>query len=170
MCGIVGFHNLDGSPVEQASGKYLASMCRSITHRGPDEDGSVLIGPVALGMTRLSIIDLKTGSPRVGHRDDLRFYALLDTLRIGVPPRLIASFYLDTGIAEVEPVTEALLDATVARTVDGAVQIAELRAGTRAPIHRPAHQCRWCPVLSTCDVGRRWLADEDIPVPQPDEA
>ena len=69
-----------------------------------------------------------------------------------------------------EPVTEALLDATVARTVDGAVQIAELRAGTRAPIHRPAHQCRWCPVLSTCDVGRRWLADEDIPVPQPDEA
>ncbi|MCB0989264.1 MAG: PD-(D/E)XK nuclease family protein [Microthrixaceae bacterium] len=116
------------------------------------------------------IIDLKTGSPRVGHRDDLRFYALLDTLRIGVPPRLIASFYLDTGIAEVEPVTEALLDATVARTVDGAVQIAELRAGTRAPIHRPAHQCRWCPVLSTCDVGRRWLADEDIPVPQPDEA
>lgn len=69
MCGIVGFHNLDGSPVEQASGRYLASMCRSITHRGPDEDGSVLIGPVALGMTRLSIIDLKTGQQPIYNED-----------------------------------------------------------------------------------------------------
>lgn len=116
------------------------------------------------------IIDLKTGSPRTGHRDDLRFYALLDTLRTGVPPRLIASFYLDTGRPEVEVVTEALLDATVARTVDGAVQLTELRAGTRAPVHRPAHDCRWCPVLATCDVGRRWLSDEDVALPDPDEA
>ncbi len=108
------------------------------------------------------VIDLKTGSPHPSHRDDLRFYALLDTLRLGVPPRLVASFYLDSGRAETEAVTEGLLHATVARTVDGAVQLTELRAGTRAPLHRPAFACRWCPHLEHCDVGRRWLVDEDL--------
>lgn len=107
------------------------------------------------------VIDLKTGGPNPAHRDDLRFYALLDTIRIGVPPRLVASFYLDMGEARTEEVTEDLLDATVARTVDAARRLAALRAGTAAPVHRPSWSCRWCPHLKGCDVGRRWLADED---------
>lgn len=107
------------------------------------------------------VIDLKTGGPNPVHRDDLRFYALLDAIRVGVPPRLVASFYLDLGEARTEDVTEALLDATVARTVDAASRLAALRAGTVAPVHRPSWSCRWCPVLADCDVGRRWLADED---------
>lgn len=106
------------------------------------------------------VIDLKTGTPNPAHRDDLRFYALLDTLRLGTPPRLVASFYLDAGRAETEAVTEALLHATVARTVDGAVQLTELRAGTREPTYRPSFACRWCAHLPKCDVGRNWLADE----------
>ena len=106
------------------------------------------------------IIDLKTGAPNPTHRDDLRFYALLDAIRIGVPPRLIASFYLDHGQAHTEPVTEALLDATVARTVDAAVRLTALRAGTAAPVHRPAYACRWCVALADCEVGRSWLLDE----------
>ncbi|NLD77642.1 MAG: PD-(D/E)XK nuclease family protein [Acidimicrobiales bacterium] len=106
------------------------------------------------------VIDLKTGAPNAAHRDDLRFYALLDTLRLGVPPRLVASFYLDAGRAEVEAVTEGLLHATVARTVDGAVQLTELRAGTREPVHRPSYACRWCDHLALCEVGRAWLAEE----------
>ena len=48
------------------------------------------------------IIDLKSGVASTSHRDDLRFYALLETIRIGVPPRLIASYYLDQGIAHTE--------------------------------------------------------------------
>ncbi|MCB0977483.1 MAG: PD-(D/E)XK nuclease family protein [Acidimicrobiales bacterium] len=107
------------------------------------------------------VIDLKTGGPNPAHRDDLRFYALLDTIRIGVPPRLVASFYLDMGEARTESVTEGLLDATVARTVDAAARIAALRAGTTAPVYRPSWGCRWCPVLAECETGRRWLTDED---------
>lgn len=106
------------------------------------------------------VIDLKTGNPNPAHRDDLRFYALLDALRLGVPPRMVASFYLDSGRAETEAVTEALLHATVARTVDGAVQLTELRTGTREPVHRPGYACRWCIHLEACEVGRRWLADD----------
>ena len=106
------------------------------------------------------VIDLKTGTPNPLHRDDLRFYALLDTLRLGVPPRLVASFYLDLGEARTEAVTEAVLDATVARTVDGARRMAALRAGTTEPTYRPSLACRWCVAIETCTTGRAWLADD----------
>lgn len=107
------------------------------------------------------VIDLKTGGANPAHRDDLRFYALLDTIRVGVPPRLVASFYLDLGLAHTEAVTDGVLDATVARTVDGARRLAALRAGTVAPTYRPSHACRWCIARETCVVGAAWLRDAD---------
>jgi hypothetical protein len=106
------------------------------------------------------IVDLKTGSPNPVHRDDLRFYALLDTLRLGVPPRLVASFYLDLAEARTEAVTEGVLDATVARTIDAAQRLAALRAGTVEPVYRPSYGCRWCVALPGCKVGRSWLTEE----------
>jgi hypothetical protein len=112
------------------------------------------------------VIDLKTGSPHPAHREDLRFYALLDAIRIGVPPRLVASYYLDGAEPHTEPVTEAVLHSAVARTVDGARQVVALRAGTVAPVHRPSFGCRWCPVLPDCTPGRRFLADEDVDLPE----
>jgi hypothetical protein len=106
------------------------------------------------------VIDLKTGAPSPRHRDDLRFYALLDAIRLGVPPRLVASFYLDQGEARTEAVTEGVLDAAVARTVDGARRWAALQAGTAAPVHRPSPGCRWCGIRATCEPGRAWLGDD----------
>lgn len=106
------------------------------------------------------VIDLKTGAPNARHRDDLRFYALLDALRLGIPPRLVASFYLDMGEAQTEPVTEGILDATVARVVDGAKRMAQLQTGAAAPVYRPSFGCRWCVALPSCETGKRWLVDE----------
>ncbi|QQR59014.1 MAG: asparagine synthase (glutamine-hydrolyzing) [Candidatus Melainabacteria bacterium] len=48
----------------------LALMCDSIKHRGPDEWGMQVVGPSALGMTRLSIIDLSTGKQPISNEDD----------------------------------------------------------------------------------------------------
>ncbi|MDQ4120857.1 MAG: asparagine synthase (glutamine-hydrolyzing) [Acidobacteriota bacterium] len=60
MCGIVGFINKNGgAKAERAA--LLEKMCRQIVHRGPDEQGVFLDERAALGMRRLSIIDLKTG-------------------------------------------------------------------------------------------------------------
>ncbi len=112
------------------------------------------------------IIDLKTGVPNPVHRDDLRFYALLDTIRLGVPPRLVASFYLDLAEARTEEVTEGVLDAALARTVDGVRRLPALRAGTAEPTYRPSGACRWCVHLAECATGRSWLADDatlDLP-------
>jgi CRISPR/Cas system-associated exonuclease Cas4 (RecB family) len=106
------------------------------------------------------IIDLKTGGPVAGHRDDLRFYALIEAIRLGVPPRLVASYYLDSGRLVAEPVTEDLLWAAVERVVAGVEAMAALRRGERQPVLRPGPSCRWCSLQSTCDEGARWLEDQ----------
>src|SRR6266702_85502 len=59
MCGICGVFNLQsGEPVSR---DLIAQMTDLISHRGPDESGMYLDGPVGLGSTRLSIIDLSNG-------------------------------------------------------------------------------------------------------------
>lgn len=111
---------------------------------------------------RKVIIDLKTGGQSTSHLDDLRFYALMETLRLGTPPRLMASYYLDAGRAQPEAVTEGVLRAAVARTADGIRKLHELAVGTRAPVFRPGWNCRWCPTLETCEIGRAHLAGDDL--------
>ncbi len=68
VCGIVGYLNLNGSPLNPQD-STVSAMCRSILHRGPDEQGMTVKGPVALGMTRLSIIDLASGQQPITNED-----------------------------------------------------------------------------------------------------
>ncbi len=68
MCGITGYLNLNNEPLGQDT-HVLSTMCSSIEHRGPDERGMRIIGPAALGMTRLSIIDLQTGQQPITNED-----------------------------------------------------------------------------------------------------
>ena len=67
MCGIAGF--IHKNPDQPASEPTLRRMCDEITHRGPDEDGYFVKENVALGMRRLSIIDLKTGQQPIPNED-----------------------------------------------------------------------------------------------------
>lgn len=110
------------------------------------------------------VVDLKTGGFVPGHVEDLRFYALLDTLRVGVPPRLLASYYLDAGILQPEPVTEDLLWAAVARVVDGIDRMVELRHGGETPKRRPSAVCRWCSLREECKPGQEFLAADAGPL------
>ena len=106
------------------------------------------------------LVDLKTGGFSPGHLHDLRFYALIETIRLGTPPRRLATYYLDQGRFVPEDVTEDLLMSTVARVVDGAHRVVELRAGTDDVKIIPGPTCRWCPALPDCDEGLRHLDDE----------
>jgi asparagine synthase (glutamine-hydrolysing) len=58
VCGIYGVLQLDGQP---ASPELVAQMGRLTVHRGPDDEGIHVDGPCAIGMRRLSIIDLAGG-------------------------------------------------------------------------------------------------------------
>jgi len=70
MCGITGWINLDTTKSSNTdSESVLRSMCERIVHRGPDSEGLWMDEQVALGMRRLSIIDLKTGDQPVFSED-----------------------------------------------------------------------------------------------------
>jgi asparagine synthase (glutamine-hydrolysing) len=59
MCGIAGQFNFERrEPVERET---VMRMACSIAHRGPDDEGFFIAGPVGFGFRRLSIIDLGGG-------------------------------------------------------------------------------------------------------------
>lgn len=66
MCGITGFVNADGSPVDRVA---LERMNAAIVHRGPDEDGFYVNENIGLAMRRLSIIDLASGQQPIHNAD-----------------------------------------------------------------------------------------------------
>src|SRR5690349_21227948 len=59
MCGIAGYINIDKR--ERVDAAILEAMCSTMIHRGPDDQGVYVDGPVGFGRRRLSIIDLDTG-------------------------------------------------------------------------------------------------------------
>jgi hypothetical protein len=105
------------------------------------------------GVATKVIIDLKSGRALPAHRDDLRFYALVEALRLGVPPRMLATYELDTARAHPEAVTSAVLEAAVRRTAAGVARIVALLRNDDTPSVRPGAACRWCPLKTTCPEG-----------------
>ena len=72
MCGITGFiDQWDATKTRGADerAQILDRMCRVITHRGPDDQGVLVQPGVALGMRRLSIIDLSGGHHPISNED-----------------------------------------------------------------------------------------------------
>src|SRR6266853_954062 len=67
MCGIAGFVGLH-IPGDEAN-KRVHAMCDAIAHRGPDSDGYHVADGVALGMRRLSIIDVSGGQQPISNED-----------------------------------------------------------------------------------------------------
>ncbi len=112
---------------------------------------------------RSLIVDLKTGRSYPGHLDDLRFYALVQTLRIGVPPFRVASYYLDTATFHAEDVTVEMLEVAVRRTIDGAVKMAGLMAPDSAPAISPGPTCAWCALRHRCEGPARYEASRADP-------
>lgn len=113
----------------------------------------LVIGPPDGRVSRKVIIDLKTGWVNPIHREDLRFYALVETLKIGVPPRKLVTYYLDAARADVEDVTEDVVWAALRRTLDGVHSMIELQIEGRAPELRPGTHCHWCPIRHECPVS-----------------
>ncbi len=108
--------------------------------------------------SRLLIVDFKSGNRAHHHRDDLRFYALLHTLRQSVPPRKLVSYYLDYSDSEAEDVTEGTLQAALVRTLEGIERHVELTVEGRPAVKRPGFSCRWCPLRGECAEGIAFLA------------
>ena len=64
MCGIVGFA---GACPDREN--VLCAMTRAIAHRGPDSENFYVDRDIALGIRRLSIIDLESGTQPIFNED-----------------------------------------------------------------------------------------------------
>jgi asparagine synthase (glutamine-hydrolysing) len=65
MCGIAGILDFVALP----SARELMPMVNIQRHRGPDGEGALVDGPLAMGMRRLSIIDLSGGDQPIWNED-----------------------------------------------------------------------------------------------------
>ena len=136
--------------VELAEGKVVLSGKVDLT-----------LGSAGGNIAGKVIVDFKTGKFSPSHRDDLRFYALLDTIRIGIPPRLVASYYLDRGEFTPENITVDVLESCVARISDGITRLAQIRFKMRPPTTQAGPPCRWCTISEECETGQEYLANDD---------
>ena len=160
---------LDGWPPLRAKPQWRPAV--EVRGRYEFLDGAIILsGKVDLSLGGPSgdrsgrvFVDLKTGRRSRTHTDDLRYYALIETVRYGTPPRALASYYLDESRLAVETVSQGLLWAAAERVIGGVQRHLELMSGEDTPIYRASLACTWCPMLSTCDVGRSFLegTDED---------
>jgi len=68
MCGICGVYNFGtGEPADAVALKHATD---AMAHRGPDDEGFYLDGPLGLGNRRLSIIDLPGGHQPIANEDE----------------------------------------------------------------------------------------------------
>jgi len=67
MCGICG--TIDLNLTKTIDKKLLKSMCYTLNHRGPDDEGFYLNGPIGMAMKRLSIIDVVGGKQPISNED-----------------------------------------------------------------------------------------------------
>jgi hypothetical protein len=108
---------------------------------------------------RMLLLDLKTGqSNPLRDRAQMRFYALLATLKYGVAPFRVATFYLDGGTWDAEDVDDDVLEAAARTVADKAERAARLT------FQRPADEqlrlvagaaCRWCSRAPSCPLAQR---------------
>ena len=68
MCGICGVISLDGA--SRPDRDLLERMSATLTHRGPDSSGAVVVDGGGLAARRLSIIDLPGGDQPVANEDE----------------------------------------------------------------------------------------------------
>lgn len=67
MCGIAGVYEYQRR--RSIERETLESMLLALYHRGPDDDGMFLADGIAIGMRRLSIIDLAGGKQPISNED-----------------------------------------------------------------------------------------------------
>lgn len=90
------------------------------------------------------IVDFKTGGFYSSHREDLRFYALLESIRLGVPPRMVATYYLDRAEFSSEHITENVLESALFRVEDGIEKMVNIVFKKEEPQNCSSEWCGIC--------------------------
>jgi hypothetical protein len=112
----------------------------------------LMLGPAQPRRATRILVDLKVGRARGEHPEDMRLYALLYTLRYGVPPLRVATFLLASGEWQAEEVGPEILERASDRVVQAVRAAASLATGA-SPELIPGPHCRRCPRREACPVA-----------------
>ncbi|THK33409.1 asparagine synthase (glutamine-hydrolyzing) [Ensifer sp. MPMI2T] len=72
MCGICGWIDFNRDLGGPDARRELADMTATLAYRGPDDEGTWIGGPAALGHRRLAVIDIQGGRQPMTHQEDGR--------------------------------------------------------------------------------------------------
>jgi len=117
------------------------------------------VGRPATSASTVALVDVRSGARRPVHAADRGFQALLETVRSGVPPFVVATYYARTGELDVDPVTPELLVAAARRCRAG---LEVLTADGRAPTAVGAPWCATCATSTVDLVAGAPTADPDL--------
>ncbi|TIR16626.1 MAG: asparagine synthase (glutamine-hydrolyzing) [Mesorhizobium sp.] len=70
MCGICGWIDFDRDLGDPDARRELADMTATMAYRGPDDEGTWIDGPAALGHRRLAVIDIQGGRQPMTLQED----------------------------------------------------------------------------------------------------
>lgn len=121
--------------------------------------------PKADGTQSMFLCDFKTGAIREDHYLEAQFYALLATLRNGVPPFRSCVFSLADGEWTTPDVTEESLFLVAEAVVDAVTRRVEVLTELREPTYTPGIYCRWCPAAASCESADPDARPAANPVP-----
>lgn len=102
------------------------------------------------GRQTMLIADWKTGGLKDEHADEAALYALIATLRFGVPPFRSVIYSLASGEWTEPDVTEESLFASAQQVVDGINAMVDVSTAAREATLTPSGACSWCPARLTC--------------------
>lgn len=99
------------------------------------------------------LVDLKTGAIKDEHVFEAQYYALVSSLRHGVPPWRSLIYSLASGeYTEPDMTTDILIEAAD-MLVSSVNAYVDVLTEVRPPSLSPGVQCRWCPAKATCAVA-----------------
>lgn len=119
----------------------------------------LLLGrPRPSGQQTLLISDWKTGALGDQHVDEAAFYALVATLRFGVPPFRSTVYSLASGDWTDPDVTEEVLTGAAEKVVAAVEAMVDLLTDVRVPVPTAGRWCSWCPLVDTCPAASQGAA------------
>jgi hypothetical protein len=98
----------------------------------------------------MMLIDLKSGNLKPEHEEEASFYALVSTLRHGVPPWRSLIYSLASGEYSQPDVSEEMLFNTAKSVIETVNNYVEIMTEEREPLLLPSEQCRYCPISESC--------------------
>ncbi len=106
---------------------------------------------------------MKSGKRRHDDALDAGWYAVLETIRHRAAPFQVGTYYLLDGSLDLAVLDGARLVQAARRVADGIERLVGLALGS-PPTTSPNGLCPWCPALASCEAGRRYVAEQGMPV------